>query len=419
MPYKHGVNINCPSIPTLTWSSSQSDHFFFTTSTTLEYTIPTNLNMATHEQLESTSSRPALDPTTWAHDHPKDAATTAATAKPAEAGSGTTVHIGTRRSALAVMQAELVLKALQKAHPEVNYEVHAMSTMGDKNQVSALHDFGAKSLWTHELEAELLDGKLDLVVHCLKDMPTQLPPKCTLAAILEREDPRDAVVMKASVNYKTLADLPPGAVVGTSSLRRSAQIKRKYPHLQFKDVRGNLGTRLGKLDAEDGDYSCLVLAAAGLIRLGLGQRITQLLDSKTPGGGGILHAVGQGALAIEVRKGDEKTTALLKSLVSLESTLAGTAERALLRRLEGGCSVPIGVETTWVEKGKLLMKSIVVSLDGTECVEAERLEEILTEKDADEFGILLANDLVEKGATRILDAIKEGRPATETGVGGD
>jgi hydroxymethylbilane synthase len=308
----------------------------------------------------------------------------------------------------------MVLKDLQKARPDVNYEVHAMSTMGDKNQVTALHDFGAKSLWTHELEAGLLDGRLDLIVHCLKDMPTQLPPKCTIGCIMEREDPRDVVVMKASLNYKTLAELPAGSVVGTSSVRRSAQIKRKYPQLRFKDVRGNVGTRLSKLDADDGEYACLVLAAAGLIRMDLGYRITQVLDSKTPGGG-LLHAVGQGALAIEVREGDERVMGLLSGLINQESTLAGTAERSLMRTLEGGCSVPIGVETTWIEKGKLLMKGIVVSLDGTESVESERLDEIVTVKDADEFGRTLAKDLVEKGASNILQAINQNRPPLTTG----
>lgn len=291
-----------------------------------------------------------------------------------------------------------------------------MATMGDKNQVTALHDFGAKSLWTHELEAQLLDGTLDLVVHCLKDMPTQLPPKCVIGCIMEREDPRDAVVMKAGLGYKTLGELPEGAVVGTSSVRRSAQVKAKYPGLRFKDVRGNVGTRLAKLDAEDGEYSCLILAAAGLIRMDLGARITQFLDSKTPGGG-LLHAVGQGALAIEVREGDERVMEVLSSLVDQDSTLAGLAERSLMRTLEGGCSVPIGVETTWIEKGKLLMKAIVVSLDGTEVVEAQRLDEILNAKDADEFGWKLAQDLVEKGAGKILEAINLNRPVIAEGGG--
>lgn len=303
---------------------------------------------------------------------------------------------------------------LKKLHPEVNVEVHAMSTMGDKNQITALYDFGAKALWTHELEAQLLDGRLDCVVHCLKDMPTKLPDKCVIGCITERIEPRDVVVMKASLagELKSLADLPAGAVVGTSSVRRSAQIKMKYPHLKFRDVRGNIGTRLAKLDAEDGQYSCLVLAAAGLLRLDLGDRITQYLDSKTPGGG-MLYAVGQGAQAIEIREGDEKILSILKALSHKDSTLSGLAERSLMRALEGGCSVPIGVETTWIEKGKLLMKALVVSLDGTESVEAERLDEILNIEDAEAFGLKVAQDLVEKGASKILEAINANRPAKE------
>jgi hydroxymethylbilane synthase len=247
-------------------------------------------------------------------------------------------------------------------------------------------------------------------------MPTQLPPKCVIGCIMEREDPRDVVIMKSTLKYNTLAELPEGSVVGTSSVRRSAQIKRLYPKLKFKDVRGNVGTRLGKLDAEDGEYSCLILAAAGIVRMGWRDRITQYLDSKTEGGG-MLHAVGQGALAIEVREGDERVMGVLSDLQNQKSALAGLAERSLMRTLEGGCSVPIGVETTWIEKGKLLMKAIVVSLDGTESVEAERLDEILTAENADEFGRTLAADLVSKGASKILEAINLNRPIIKDGGG--
>ncbi|CAG8976073.1 hypothetical protein HYALB_00002351 [Hymenoscyphus albidus] len=357
--------------------------------------------MSTHEQKESTSSRDPLDPTLRNEKHEYTP-------------TKKKINIGTRRSALAVIQAEMVKKSLEKAHPEIEFEIHAMATMGDKNQVTPLHDFGAKSLWTHELEAQLLENKLDIVVHCLKDMPTQLPPKCTIGCIMEREDPRDVVVMKKGLDFKSLAELPDGAVVGTSSVRRSAQIKSNYPNLRFKDVRGNLGTRLGKLDAEDGEYSCLVLAAAGILRMDWGNRITQYLDSKTPGGG-MLYAVGQGALAIEIRDGDEQILEILNPLSDQGATLAGTAERSLMRTLEGGCSVPIGVETTWIEKGKLLMKGTVVSLDGKESVEAERLDEILNVQDADEFGWKLAQDLVEKGAADILKAINLNRPVLAEG----
>jgi hydroxymethylbilane synthase len=381
-------------------------------SLTPNFVLSPKLSMATSEQIDSISSHPVIDPTiTTLEKSQEEAPPSTALKRKAEEAEiiPMTIHIGTRRSALAVVQAEMVLANLKKAHPGVEYEIHAMSTMGDKNQTTALHEFGAKSLWTHELEAQLLEGKLDLIVHCLKDMPTQLPPKCVIGCITEREDPRDCVVMKKGLEYKSLLELPEGAVVGTSSVRRSAQIKRLYPKLKFKDVRGNIGTRLNKLDAEDGEYSCLILAAAGILRMDWGSRITQYLDSKTEGGG-MLHAVGQGALAIEVREGDEKVLNILKSLSNPASTFAGLAERSLMRTLEGGCSVPIGVETTWIEKGKLLMKAIVVSLDGTESVEAERLDEVLTEKEAEEFGWKLSQDLVEKGASKILEAINLNRP---------
>jgi len=220
--------------------------------------------------------------------------------------------------------------------------------------------------------------------------------------------------MKAGSSYNSIAELPAGSMVGTSSVRRSAQITRRFPHLKFKDIRGNIGTRLNKLDAKDTDFKCLILAAAGLQRLGVGERITQFLDSKTEGGG-ILHAVGQGALGIEIRDGDQRMIDLLRPLADMDATLACLAERSLMRTLEGGCSVPIGVETEWIEKGKLLMKAIVVSLDGTESVEVERLGEVLTEKEADEFGRTIAQDLVEKGASRILEAINLNRHVIKDG----
>jgi hydroxymethylbilane synthase len=171
---------------------------------------------------------------------------------------------------------------------------------------------------------------------------------------------------------------------------------------------------LSKLDAEGNDYKCLILAAAGLQRLGLGERITQFLDSKTPGGG-VLHAVGQGALGIEIRQGDQSMIDLLRPLVDEPATLACLAERSLMRTLEGGCSVPIGVETEWIERGKLLMKAIVVSLDGKESVETERLGEVLNEKEADELGLAIAHDLVEKGASKILEAINLNRSVINDG----
>ena len=309
-------------------------------------------------------------------------------------------------------QTETVHKALLSQHPEHQYEITAMATAGDKNQSVPLHDFGAKALWTTELEAGLMDKSLDVIVHCLKDLPTQLPVGCEIGCIMEREDPRDALIVKKGLGYKSLKDLPDGAVVGTSSVRRMAQVRMRYPRLSFKDVRGNIKLRLEKLDKEDGDYDALVLAAAGLLRMDWGDRITQYLDTSVEEGG-MLHAVGQGALALEVREGDEEVMALVKGLQDEKSMLAGLAERSLMRTLEGGCSIPLGVETTWVEKGKLLMKAIVVSLDGKEYVEAQRLDEILTAKDSDEFGWKLAQDLVENGTTPLLEAIKLNRPIIE------
>lgn len=253
-----------------------------------------------------------------------------------------------------------------------------------------------------------------MVVHCVKDMPTQLPPDCEIAWMGNRVDPRDALVMKPGLPYKSLGELPEGSVVGTSSVRRSAQIKRNYPHLRFKDVRGNLGTRLGKLDDAEGEYACLILASAGLERLGMGNRITQLLDSKTVGGG-MLYAVGQGALAVEIRRGDKRVMELLKAMEEKDVSLGCLAERSLMRTLEGGCSVPIGVETQWIESGKLLMRACVCSLDGTQCVESERLAEVTSEKEADEFGWELAQRLVEAGAGDILKAINLDRKVVEDG----
>ncbi|KAL1302300.1 hypothetical protein AAFC00_002715 [Neodothiora populina] len=370
------------------------------------------------------------------------------------------VNVGTRRSVLARVQTDIVVKELRKAWPEHEYEIHAMATMGDKNQVTALHEFNAKSLWTHELEALLAESKLDMIVHSLKDMPTQLPSQMSLGCIFPREDPRDALVVKPGLGYTSLSTLPQGAVIGTSSVRRSAQLKRLFPHLNFADVRGNIGTRLAKLDAEDGQYTALVLAAAGLLRLGMNDRITSYLSSKE---GGILHAVGQGAIGIEVRSDDTTAKELLAKVGCPHTTLACLAERSLLRTLEGGCSVPIGVETEWITKGvslssnvgtgvgvgakpaadydkmtgvavsgrtgleqsgetqgqgnektgELLMRAMVVSLNGEEAVETEMRRFIETEEQADEFGWDVARKLVEAGAGKILEDINLNRKIIE------
>ncbi|BFZ64349.1 porphobilinogen deaminase [Saitoella coloradoensis] len=330
----------------------------------------------------------------------------------------TSFPIGSRRSKLALVQTELVQSSLQALHPDLSFPISAMQTMGDKNQIQSLYNMG-KSLWTKELEVVLFEGDVDLIVHSLKDMPTTLPEGARLGAILEREDPRDALVMRAGSTYKILDDLPEGAIVGTSSVRRTAQLKRKYPHLQFADVRGNVLTRLEKLDGTFSvpppssssespivvpEYSCLILAAAGLIRLGLGGRITGYLEAPT-----LLHAVGQGALGIEIRENDEKTAQLLAPLIHRPTWLRCVAERALMRTLEGGCSVPIGVQTSLSPQNLLEMHACVVSIEGTEYVEAKETMVVSSDEEAEELGKLVAMRLIEGGAGTVLERINEVR----------
>lgn len=359
-----------------------------------------------------------------------------------------TINIGTRKSLLARVQTDTVVSMLKEAWPGNEYVVHAISTIGDKNQITALHDFGAKSLWTHELEAMLVKHEVDFIIHCLKDIPTQLPPNLIIGAILPRTDPRDAVVLHPSLPpHTSLSSLPANSTIGTSSVRRSAQLKRLYPHLRFQSVRGNVGTRLSKLDrsdlalsctsgsgsklgeattadeSADAHYSALILAAAGLLRLDLGDRISRYLSSQVaedPTAGsaiapqkGILYAVGQGALALEIREGDESTAKLIAPLACRATALSTLAERSLMRTLEGGCSVPIGVETEWADAETLVMRAIVVSVDGRHSVEASKTGHVSSEAQADEFGWQIARTLVDMGAEEILKGINLDRKIIE------
>lgn len=328
-----------------------------------------------------------------------------------------TVRIGTRQSKLALRQAQWVADALQRQHPDIKFEIHKRDATADKDKVTPLYKFGGQGLWTNELEAELVTREVDFVVHSLKDMPTNLPEGCVLACIPEREDPRDVVVVRSALadKHRTLADLPEGSVVGTSSVRRMAQIRRRYPGLRFEDMRGNLDTRLRKLDADDSPYAALILAAAGLRRMGLGDRVTQYLHAGTEGGG-MLHAVGQGGLGLEARTDDEKTIALLRGILDERAMLAAETERSVMRTLEGGCSVPIGVETEWVGEGEetrtLRIAATVVSVDGSEAVDAEQVAEVRTREDAVAFGIRVAQHMRDNGAQKILDVINAEREAT-------
>jgi hydroxymethylbilane synthase len=241
-------------------------------------------------------------------------------------------------------------------------------------------------------------------------MPTALPQTCSLGIICAREDPRDVVVMKSNSPYKRIQDLPAGSIVGTSSVRRKAQTQRHFPHLKCVDVRGNLNTRLRKLDASSGDenedlpkYDCLILAAAGLKRIDLGHRISQYLSAED----GVLYAPGQGALGLEIRAGDERTLEFLSVLADGPTTLACSAERSLLKTLQGGCSAPVGVETSWEGK-TLVLKSSVISPDGKEMVEAKCQDEVVSEAQAVKLGRELAEKLLEMGADAILKEIRAG-----------
>lgn len=241
-------------------------------------------------------------------------------------------------------------------------------------------------------------------------MPTRLPDSCELAAIPPRDDPRDALIVKAGLPYTSLKSLPEGAVVGTSSVRRSAQLRRLYPHLSFANLRGNVETRLAKVDDPDSEYTCMVMSAAGLERVGLKHRINQYLCSKD---GGIFHAVGQGALGLEIRKGDAKMRELIDRLADQKSTLACLAERSLMRTLEGGCSVPIGVETDWIQSENLRISAIVVSLDGTQSIQDTIDARTQTVDEATALGEELAVRLVKAGAEAILNDINANRPAKD------
>ncbi|TID18705.1 porphobilinogen deaminase [Venturia nashicola] len=339
-----------------------------------------------------------------------------------------TITIGTRRSKLARVQTDLVLAALQKEYPSYTYKIHAMDPLGDRDKITALYSFNAKSLWTHELEALLEVGDLELIVHSLKDMPTQLPPNMAIGAILPREDPRDALCLSLPLTkslpaassgsaHEILSTLPAGSLIGTSSLRRQAQLKRAHPHLTFADCRGNVPTRLRKLDDPKSftdqdvpEFAALILAAAGLIRLELGHRITASLSKKE---GGVMHAVGQGAIGVEIRKDDKQTAALLSTLSCWKTERACIAERSLMRTLEGGCSVPIGVETEWTAEDELLMRGTVVSIDGSEAVESEHKASVKSREEADAFGREVARQLVDQGADKILKNITLNRTIIE------
>ncbi|HXF40264.1 MAG TPA: hydroxymethylbilane synthase [Blastocatellia bacterium] len=299
--------------------------------------------------------------------------------------------IGTRGSQLALWQTNWVKSRIENLHPGIEVEIEIISTKGDRVLDVSLPKLGeqGKGLFTKELEDAIFEGRVHLAVHSLKDLPTELPDGLHIGAICEREDVRDALVARDSI--KSFEELPDRARVGTSSLRRQSQLRRVRPDLVLEPIRGNVDTRLRKLD--EGQFDAIVLAAAGLRRLGYSERITEHLSPAL-----VLPAVGQGALAIETRADDEVTGKIIRALEHQPTRLACTAERAFLKGLGGGCLVPIAAHAK-VEDDQLTIKGLVASTDGLEMVEGEQRG---ASRDAEAIGVTLAEDLLNRGAGAIL-----------------
>mgnify|MGYP001158843474 CR=1 FL=1 len=300
--------------------------------------------------------------------------------------------IGTRGSKLALWQANYIADCLRSQFPGVEVSLKRVMTTGDKILDVPLARIGGKGLFTKELETEMLTGQIDLAVHSLKDMPTELPPGLTLAAITERVDPGDAFI---SPKYKTVDALPQGAKVGTSSLRRKAQLLNYRPDLVISDLRGNLDTRLQKLETEQLD--AIILAVAGLKRLGWQERITQVLPPSL-----CLPAVGQGALAIETRSDDAEVIGMLEFLNHDSTRAAVTAERSFLREVEGGCQVPVGVFGQ-ANSNSLLLEAVILSVDGVQVI---RDTVSGTWAEAEELGRALAQKMLAAGGREIMAALE-------------
>lgn len=298
------------------------------------------------------------------------------------------IIIASRESPLALWQAEHIQAKLRSLYPEMQISILGMTTMGDQILDSPLSKIGGKGLFVKELEVAMEERRADIAVHSMKDVPMNLPEGFTLAAIGQREDPRDALVSNL---YKCLADLPIGAIVGTSSLRRQALLKAHYPHLEIAPLRGNVQTRLRKLD--EGQYAAIVLAAAGLKRLGLGERIASALEPSES-----LPAVGQGALGIECLSTRVDLLELLAPLNHAETAYCVRAERAMSRRLSGSCQTPLG-GFAQIQDGELVLQGFVADLEGTRFVEATLRG---APNDAEKIGSAMAEDLLARGADQIL-----------------
>jgi hydroxymethylbilane synthase len=303
------------------------------------------------------------------------------------------IRIATRESPLALWQAEYVKSRLQAHYPQLQVELIGMTTKGDVLLDTPLAKIGGKALFVKELEVAMLEGVADIAVHSMKDVPMEFPAGLGLSVICEREDPTDAFV---SNDYASLSDLPQGARVGTSSLRRQCQLRHIRPDLQIGDLRGNVGTRLRKLDA--GEFDAIILATAGLVRLGLGERIRARLTTAIS-----LPAGGQGAVGIECRLQDAEVMGLLQVLHDVDTSDRVVAERAVNTRLHGGCQVPIACFAE-LEGESLYLRALVGEPDGKTILRSERRG---PRTEAESLGIAVAEDLLAQGADRILSALSE------------
>lgn len=301
------------------------------------------------------------------------------------------IKIATRKSPLALWQAEYIADRIKSIMPECEVSLVKMSTQGDKILDTPLAKIGGKGLFVKELENGLLDGSADIAVHSMKDVPVYLPEGLHLPVILNRQSPLDAFV---SNNYHNVDELPQGAVVGTASMRRQCQLMARRPDLQIRTLRGNVNTRLAKLDS--GEFDAIILASAGLQRLGFDERITSMLESHES-----LPAIGQGALGIECRENDDFVNQLMAQLHDQDSADCVTAERALNRTLEGGCQVPIGGYAI-LENDEIWLRGLVGSPDGKQIVSGERRGH---RSNAEAMGESLGKELLENGAKAILSAV--------------
>ena len=302
-----------------------------------------------------------------------------------------TLRIATRKSPLALWQAEHVKARLMDAHAGLNVELVTFTTKGDKILDTPLAKIGGKGLFVKELETAILEGKADIAAHSIKDVPMEFPEGLFLSTILEREEPCDALV---SNTFDSVQNLPEGAIVGTCSLRRKCQLLSKRPDLIIKDLRGNVNSRLEKLD--NGDYDAIILACAGLVRLEMANRIKQRISSSW-----ILPAVGQGAVGLEAREGDIETLELISVLQHEDTTDRITAERALNKRLQGGCQVPIA-SYAMLDGDTLHLQALVGEPDGRLIIQGDISGH---RSDAEELGEKLADDLLSRGAKEILEKL--------------